>query len=108
LRHLGITVDVDPALLGPAERLGPDGALTQVRDILNSTSWRVSAPLRRLAQVLGRDRGLDMLDLTSITPDEADAVMIRLLNSTSWRITAPLRSFMVRRRRKRIQNMYGQ
>jgi len=98
LRHSGINVCMEASLIAPDRRLVPHGARAEVKQILESTSWRVSAPLRSLMHALGRGRPLDMVDLASLLPDEAEAMVMRLRQSTSWRITAPLR--FIKRRQK--------
>lgn len=64
--------------------------LREVHSILNSTSWRVTKPIRIVARILGRpaEQPDQMWNLDS-------AALARLADamrqSTSWRITAPLR-----------------
>jgi hypothetical protein len=62
----------------------------RLTSLLTSKSWRLSAPLRVLGQLLG-DRVISAADCQKLAPSQLDEAMARVRASTSWRITAPLR-----------------
>jgi len=97
----GVRIDIPKSMLGPDGWLTPNRARTQVQHILESTSWRVSAPLRALQALLGISYRHELARIGSMTADEADLLAIRLRRSISWRITAPLRQLSLMRIRYR-------
>ncbi len=97
----GVRVDIPAAMLEPDGWLTPNRARAQVQHILESTSWRVSAPLRSIQALLGISYRHELARIGSMTADEADLLAIRLRQSISWRITAPLRRLSVLRGRYR-------
>lgn len=87
LNHYDQTKD-GSGLPQPQQRdLGP---LKEVVAILSSTSWRISAPLRALAQLQGKPR-VDYSRIWECDTNELQRMAKALRRSSSWRITAPLR-----------------
>jgi hypothetical protein len=97
----GVRVDIPKSMLEPVGWLTPNRARAQVQHILESTSWRVSAPLRALQALLGISYRDELARVGSMTADEADLLAIRLRRSISWRVTAPLRQLSLMRIRYR-------
>ena len=64
--------------------------LREVASILNSTSWRVTLPLRLMSRLRGR-RGTDYSCIWEFDADQLAQTAAALRRSKSWRITAPLR-----------------
>ena len=95
----GIRLNIAEQLVMPDGWLTPNRARSQVTNILESTSWKVAAPLRGIQALLGFDNRQAFAQLDSMTADEAEAVAIRLQRSLSWRITAPLRQLSILRMR---------
>jgi hypothetical protein len=87
----GASLQLDPALLNrdPGRRL--TGAKLQVDKIWNSTCWRLTAPLRKLAHLVdgGKEIGADWLQCATV--EEAEALLCNLYQSRSWRLAAPVR-----------------
>ncbi len=87
-RRVCMLLDEAEARSDPApERLA---RLREVQEIFNSTSWRITAPVRLLGRILGKPAAnpdvIWHIDSTQLV-DLAAA----LRRSTSWRITAPIR-----------------
>ncbi len=67
-------------------------AVEALRVHLESTSWRITRPLRRIAQVLKRQSGADISMLNAIdSSEQAQSLIASIRGSMSWRVTAPLR-----------------
>ena len=64
--------------------------LRQVVSILNSTSWRITKPLRLLSQLMGKPAA-DFSKINSLNDETLNHIAAALRRSNSWRITAPLR-----------------
>jgi SAM-dependent methyltransferase len=66
--------------------------------ILNSRSWKLTSPLRRLSRLFGGGPE-PTRNLTDLGNEELDRMARGLEESNSWRITQPLRSFRNRFRK---------
>jgi hypothetical protein len=64
--------------------------LQEVFSILNSTSWRISGPLRFVSRLFGKPR-IDYSHIWDFDADRLAVMAVMLRRSRSWRITAPLR-----------------
>ncbi len=95
LRHL----ELERKTRGPE----PKKEKTSVRDlerrvqlIENSTSWRLTAPLRLFSKILSRKKGPNAAPNASAPEEKRIRYLQRrveqLETSTSWRVTAPLRA----------------
>lgn len=80
-------VAVLQAGIGPQRWLDPH---QELRSLLGSTSWRVAAPLRCLASLLGPASSYVKID--TLSRPEAAARVVAVRSSTSWKVTAPLRA----------------
>jgi glycosyltransferase involved in cell wall biosynthesis len=65
--------------------------LFEVQDILDSRSWRVSAPLRIPGRLVGRGRGIKASHYEHYSTEQLNAVISGLRSSRSWRATRRLR-----------------
>ncbi len=72
--------------------------LRQIDAVLNSTSWKISTPIRALGYMLGKPK-TNMNMVRQLQVDELAAFYRQLHASRSWRMTAPLRYL----RRKRLR-----
>lgn len=72
---------------------GPGPRLQRALDILESTSWKVAAPVRALAGLLGRGQPLTARQCVMMNDAELEAAIAALEASASWRLTEPLRRF---------------
>ena len=91
LRHAGVDDAVAAMLTSPDPQVLLYGARRELVQILESTSWRLTAPLRWLVVLFGGVRPLDASDVNLLNAEEAAARVWQLRHSTSWRITAPVR-----------------
>jgi hypothetical protein len=64
--------------------------LREVQQILNSTSWRLSSPVRLLGRILGKPAANPDV-IWQLNSTQLADLATALRNSTSWRITAPVR-----------------
>ena len=99
LHETGIRIRIPAQELVPEAWLTPTRARDQVRYILTSNSWRVSAPFRIIAELIGLGNRIDLSSLVSLTPDEAEKLAFRMRETFSWRITMPLRWLKLRKLR---------
>lgn len=65
--------------------------LREIQDILDSRSWRITAPLRAASMAVGRGRRIRLTDYFTYSLAELRQVVTAMRSSTSWRITRPLR-----------------
>lgn len=70
-----------------------DPQQVELAALLKSTSWRVTAPLRRLRGFLGASRE-PVYRLDDMTRADVAQAIQRIRSSNSWRLTAPLRKLM--------------
>lgn len=75
---------------GPEMALERMALLQDVNDILESTCWLVSKPLRVLGQLLGKSAP-NYSNLSHYSTQQLADAARSLRQSTSWRLTAPLR-----------------
>ncbi len=99
LHNSGTRVNVPKDMLMPDGWLTPNRARARVQNILTSTSWKISAPLRGIQALFGVDYRPELARIGSMTADEADLLAIRLQQSMSWRLTSPLRRLRLLRLR---------
>ncbi|MEI5668094.1 methyltransferase domain-containing protein [Bosea sp. CCNWLW174] len=64
---------------------------SRLQGYLQSTSWRVTRPLRRSIAALRGRREIDPAEVTPTSMGEALHWIQQIQNSTSWEITAPIR-----------------
>lgn len=67
------------------------GARAELRALLSSTSWRVSAPLRHASRILRGGPKTKPLVPESMPQTAAEEAVRSIRTSTSWKVTAPLR-----------------
>ncbi|MFM0557338.1 methyltransferase domain-containing protein [Paraburkholderia sediminicola] len=65
--------------------------LLEVRDLLDSTSWRATAFVRVLRRFTGA-RPISLGACLGMTPEQLEEVKRAILSSRSWRIASPLRA----------------
>jgi hypothetical protein len=71
--------------------LGGHPRMHELLALLQSTSWRLTLPLRLLGSLAGR-KNLTVGDLAAVTTTEqAEKLLLLVRSSWSWRLTAPLR-----------------
>ena len=63
----------------------------EIQSILDSRSWRVTAPLRLASRAVGRGRRVVLADYVERSDDALTGVISGLRGSRSWTITRPLR-----------------
>ncbi|RCW80154.1 methyltransferase domain-containing protein [Phyllobacterium bourgognense] len=63
----------------------------EIYAIMNSTSWKVTKPLRMSQRLLGRGAGLKFTDCLNFSSEQLEEAIRQLRNSTSWRLTRTLR-----------------
>lgn len=101
-------LDKTPILLPPgsASRIrapelihinGQSPRLRRALDILESTSWKVAAPVRWLARLMGRGAPLQPSQCIKMNDAELEEAVRSLETSTSWKITEPLRRYVTTR-----------
>ncbi len=93
LRHAGVDSPVAAVVTSPEPRVLLHGARRELEQIFDSTSWRITAPLRHLKVLLGSAPPRDPADIHGLEAEDAEAWVWQLRQSTSWRITAPMRAF---------------
>ena len=93
LRHVGLDSAVAAALTSPDPQVLLHGARRELAQIFDSTSWRLTAPLRRLMVLFGSAPPRGVADMHVLDAEQAEALVWQLRQSTSWRITAPVRAF---------------
>lgn len=59
--------------------------------LLRSTSWRLTAPLRRLRGALGGRAAVPRYNLDAMSDEDVAQAIQRIRRSRSWRFTAPMR-----------------
>jgi hypothetical protein len=95
LQHEGANV---ATLAGLAVK-DPQTVLTESREvlvqILNSTSWRLTAPLRWLSRLFGSPRPVCLDDIETLNAEQSYAQVTHLRKSTSWQLTAPVRTLKI-------------
>jgi hypothetical protein len=87
----GARLELDPGLLNRNPGRCLTGAKLQVDKIWTSTSWRLTAPLRKLGRLLGGGPEIGADWLQCATAEEAEALLCKLYQSRSWRIAGPIR-----------------
>lgn len=65
--------------------------MERVVGLLESRSWRISAPLRFVKRIVSRGRSVSISACSRMTIAELDQVIAAIEASASWRLTAPLR-----------------
>jgi 2-polyprenyl-3-methyl-5-hydroxy-6-metoxy-1,4-benzoquinol methylase len=78
----------------PDDKVERDFWRRQIAMQLNSTSWRVTAPIRVVRRLIGRTTPFPALD--GLDAVQLRQVSIDIRNSTSWRISLPLRALKER------------
>jgi len=74
----------------PLQQESQEDMLRQVDAILNSTSWKITGPIRFVGNMLGRPK-VDYDALWRMSPHDVAVFYEDLLRSRSWRLSAPLR-----------------
>ncbi|QFP62250.1 methyltransferase domain-containing protein [Brucella anthropi] len=74
--------------------------LLNVISVLDSTSWRVSFPLRFFKSLLTRTPMLTTRTIIDLSDPELEQLLGLMYSSWSWRLTAPVRFFSRSRRTK--------
>jgi 2-polyprenyl-3-methyl-5-hydroxy-6-metoxy-1,4-benzoquinol methylase len=72
--------------------------LREIASILESTSWKITSPLRWVAHMLGSSKAVTMVQCFEMPTVELYRVRGLLTQSTSWRLSAPIRKIKQRRR----------
>lgn len=92
LRHFGLN-DAVAASLSSIDAQAPESAtMRELAQILDSTCWRITGPLRWLTVLLGSRPALRLADLHLVDAEQAALHVRQLRESTSWVITTPVRA----------------
>lgn len=70
-----------------------DWVLYRIASILESTSWRLTAPIRVIARLLGRGRSVRMSDLPNLPVGDLRRILDEIEHSRSWRNARKLTAF---------------
>lgn len=73
------------------EAVDQQNLLREIDDIINSTSWKLSAPMRWPKRMLGA-RSSRLTDYLGLSVQQLQETRRRLLSSRSWRATRPMRA----------------
>jgi hypothetical protein len=87
----GATVKLDPVTFRQTPEQRQASARRRVEQILSSTSWRVTRPLRQWFPRFAAEPEVDMAALQRATAEQAEALVFQLYHSRAWRLAAPIR-----------------
>jgi glycosyltransferase involved in cell wall biosynthesis len=68
---------------------GEEAKRAKLRNLLNSKSWLVSAPVRALGG--NGERGISIANSQGLASSEVDQAIVKVYSSASWELTAPFR-----------------
>ena len=98
LRKSGVRVQLSAAMGSVTPSAALHAKRRDIRNLLGSKSWRISAPIRYVGViVLRRGVAFDIEASHALSADGLDQMDQCIRNSTSWRLTAPLRYLAARR-----------
>lgn len=75
-------------------------ALLNVASVLDSTSWKVSFPIRFAKSIITRRPMLSTRKILELSEPELEQILRLMYNSWSWKLTAPVRFFSFNRLKK--------
>jgi hypothetical protein len=87
----GATLKLDPVMFRPTPEQRLAVARLRVAQIQNSTSWRVTWPLRRWFPRFSGAPEIAAAGLQRATAEQAEALVYQLYHSRAWRVAAPIR-----------------